>query len=853
MILREKQMKFKLSTVALAMLPAMAITNAAAEEVKPAQYSANSLIVTYKAGTSMAQQSAANNGAQSKRFNNILNGRLAKLTVKTDDIHLLMKRLRKHPAIEHVELDEIITLDEPVAGTTTNDHLYGLLWGLENTGQDIRGTVGTEDADIDADIAWQTTKGTKDIVIGVIDTGVDYTHEDLVNNMWTNIAELNGEDGVDDDNNGYVDDIHGWDAFGSNGDPMDEGGHGTHVAGTIGAEGNNGVGVAGVNHEVSIVGCRFLGPNGGSTSGAIECLDYMLAVKNSGVNLKATNNSWGGGGYSKELEDAIEAHNEAGILFVAAAGNGAVDNDLGAYYPSGYPNDNVLAVASTTNKDGMSGFSQWGLNTVDLGAPGSDIASTYPAALNGGEPGYYYMSGTSMATPHVTGVVGLIASMDEDITVAEMKDVLMNSGDPIDALAGKTVSGKRLNAANAIEMANPVWGYNMESAENTVQVVAGSTANFTIDTSARNEWATGTVDFVTSGDLTATVNPTQISVGQSATVSVSTTAETPFGWYNVMVEGETEGQNDNEGNPIKDRSIAYTVDVLPQGMQEFTFAKNESIALPDGDPTGIESVISLADDITTIDTKVWVNIPSGDSSDFKIKLTSPSGTTKTVYNRQASVGEGLVAEIDLGRAFYGEMVAGDWTLKVADEVRLDRATFAGWSITFDGVGELLPAAPVTNFSYEATGLTVAFNNLSTDNNNDIVSYAWNFGDETTSTEQNPTHTFASDSGYEVSLTATDSRGESTTRTKTVWAATKSLELEVPRQYLSRTGTLRNKLVWLGSEAETVSIFRNGVEIATDVANVGKYTDSERRVTETSFNYQVCDSNGICSPEVLVEF
>jgi len=845
-------MKFKLSTVAIAMLPVMAITSAVAEDAQPAQYSSNSLIVTYKAGSNLADQAAATNGAQSKRFNNILNGRLAKLTVKTDDIHLLMKRLRKHPAIENVELDYHIIVNEPAVAV--DDALYGILWGMKNTGQDVRGTLGTEGADIDAETAWQTTTGSKEVVVGVIDTGVDYTHEDLVNNMWTNTLELNGEDGVDDDGNGYVDDIHGWDAYDNDGDPMDEVGHGTHVAGTIGAEGNNGIGVVGVNHKVSIVGCRFLGPNGGSSSGAITCLDYMLGLKESGVNIKVTNNSWGGGGYSKALEDAISANNDAGILFAAAAGNGASDNDLSDYYPSNYDVPNVISIASTTNKDGMSGFSQWGLNTVDMGAPGSNIVSSYPGHLTeSGESGYYWMSGTSMATPHVSGAAALLASLDEDITVAEMKDILMNSGDSIDALAGKTVSGKRLNVANAVEMANPVWGYNMKSAENTTQVVAGSTANFTIDTSARNDWATGTVNFITSGDLTAAVNPTQISVGQSATVSVVTADDTPFGWYNVMVEGETEGQLDDEGNPIKDRSIAYSVDVLPQGMEEFTFAKNESIAIPDGNHTGIQSIISLADDITTIHTKVWINIPSGDSSDFKIKLTSPSGTTKTVYNRQSSAGEGLVAEIDLGRAFYGEMVAGDWTLQVADEVRLDRATFNGWTITFDGVGELLPAAPVTDFSYTSNELTISFNDLSTDNNNDIESWAWNFGDETTSTEQNPVHTFASDSGYEVSLTATDSRGESTTKTKTVWAASQSLDLDIPRQYLSRRGTLRNKLVWSGSEAETVTITRNGVVIESDVPNTGKYTDSARRVTETSFAYQVCDSNDICSPEVYADF
>ncbi len=848
-------MKFKLSTVALAMLPAMAITSATAAEANTPSYSTDSLIITYKKGVSQNSQRSASRGASAKHFQNILGGRLAKLTYRTGDIHVLMKRLRKHPAIESVELDYHIEVNEPVS--VVNDEKYDKLWGLKNTGQTLtigdRESTGIAGADIDAEIAWQTTTGSKEVVVGVIDTGVDYTHEDLVNNMWTNTLELNGEDGVDDDGNGYVDDIYGWDAFDNEGDPMDEGGHGTHVAGTIGAEGNNGIGVVGVNHNVSIVGCRFLGPNGGQTSGAIACLDYMLGLKESGVNIKVTNNSWGGGSYSKALEDAISANNDAGILFVAAAGNSARDNDQSDYYPSNYDVPNVMSIASTTNKDGMSGFSQWGLTTVDMGAPGSDIASTYPTALQGGNPGYVWMSGTSMATPHVSGVAALVASLDEDISVAEMKDILMSSGDPIDALAGKTVSGKRLNAANAVEMANPVWGYNMESAENTTQVVAGNTASLTIETSARNSWATGTVDFITSGDLASSVSPSEINIGESATLSIQTTAETPFGWYNVMVEGETEGQLDEEGNPIKDRNIAYTVDVLPFGMQEFTFAKNESIAIPDGNLTGIESVISLGDEITTIDTKVWINIPSGDSTDFKIKLTSPSGTTKTLYNRQASVGEGLVAEVDLGRAFYGEMIAGDWTLQVADEVRLDRATFAGWSITFDGVGELLPAAPITEFSYEATGLTVAFTNLSTDNNNDIVSYVWDFGDETTSTEQNPTHTFASDSGYEVSLTATDSRGESTTRTKTVWAADKSLELAIPRQYLSRSGTLRNKLVWSGSEADTVTITRNGVAVATDIANTGTFTDSARRVKETSFDYQVCDSNDVCSPTVLVEF
>jgi subtilisin family serine protease/PKD repeat protein len=844
-------MKFKLSTLAIALLPALAISNTvvAANNVVTPNYSDKSLIVTYKKGTSQATQARASRGTKTKRFQHILGGRLSKLTVRSGDIHVLMKRLRKHPAIESVELDHFITINEPAAAV--DDVHYDKLWGMKNTGQDINGSIGVEGADIDAEAAWLKTTGSKDVVIGVLDTGIDYTHEDLADNMWTNPGEIAG-DGIDNDGNGYIDDIHGWDAYSNDGDPMDEGGHGTHVAGTIGAVGNNGIGVTGVSQDVSMIGCRFLGAEGGTTSGAIECLNYMLAVKSSGVNIKVTNNSWGGGGYSAALVSAIQANNDAGILFVAAAGNSATDNDAGAFYPSNYDVANVLAIASTTNKDKMSGFSQWGLTTVDMGAPGSDIASTYPAALNGGNTGYVWMSGTSMATPYVTGAAALLASIDENMTVAEMKQILMDSGDSIDALAGKTVSGKRLNVANAIDMATPVTGYQLEAAVTEMQVIAGDTATFILDTVARLDWD-GSIALSTSGDLAASVTPSPVTAGQSAELSVPTTADTAFGQYNVVVEGETEGQLDSEGNAIKDRSLAFVVDVLPQSMEEFTFAKNESIDIPDGDANGIQSIITLGDDITTINTKVSINIPTGDSGDFIITLTSPTGTNKTVYDRQNTGDTGLVAEFDLGRAFYGETIAGDWTLTVVDKIRLDRATFKGWTMTFEGVGELLPAAPTTDFSYAAEALTISFTDLSTDNNNDIVSWAWDFGDGNSSEEQNPIHTFTSNNGFEVSLTATDARGESTTKTKTVWASAQSIDLEIPRQYLSRSGTLRNKLVWSGSEAETVTITRNGVAVATDIANTGRFTDSARRITETSFEYQICDSNDVCSPIVLVEF
>jgi len=363
--------------------------------------------------------------------------------------------------------------------------------------------------------------------------------------VWTNFAELNGKPGIDDDGNGYIDDIHGWDAFDNDGDPMDENAHGTHVAGTIGAEGNNGIGVVGVNHEISIVGCRFLGPTGsGTTAGAIGCLDYMLAVKEiNGLNVKVTNNSWGGGPHSQALEDAIIKHNEAGILFVSAAGNNGSDNDKNDYYPANYNVPNVMSIASTTNKDNKSGFSQYGLSTVDMGAPGSDIAST------GLGNAYIWMSGTSMASPQVSGAAALLASVDESISIADMKNILMTTGDSIAGLAGKTVSGKRLNVANAVLEANPVTGYKLAADARFMTVVAGESAAFTLTSVAKLGWG-GTITFGATGELSASFEPETITAGQSTSVNIPTADDTAFGYYNVVVAGNTGEQLDNEGNPI---------------------------------------------------------------------------------------------------------------------------------------------------------------------------------------------------------------------------------------------------------------------------------------------------------------
>ena len=248
-----------------------------------------------------------------------------------------------------------------------NDPSFSSLWGMHNTGQ----SGGTQDADIDAPEAWSVSTGTDTVIVAVIDTGVDYNHEDLAGNMWINEAEYYGTGGFDDDGNGYVDDIYGYDFCNYDPNPMDDNYHGTHCAGTIGAVGNNGKGVAGVCWDVRIMAVKFLDSGGGGwTDDAILCVEYATMM---GANVMS--NSWGGGSYSQGLKDAIDAAGAAGIAFVAAAGNDSVNNDTYPHYPSSYTSSNLIAVAATDRYDARSSFSNYGPTSVDLGAPGSSILS----------------------------------------------------------------------------------------------------------------------------------------------------------------------------------------------------------------------------------------------------------------------------------------------------------------------------------------------------------------------------------------------------------------------------------------------------------------------------------------------
>jgi subtilisin family serine protease len=344
-------------------------------------------------------------------------------------------KIKKQSKVKYVEPD----YEVHIAETIPND-LNPNLWGLNNTGQ----TGGTPDADIDAPQAWDIQTGSSDVVIAVIDTGVDYNHVDLAANMWTNPGEIPGN-GVDDDGNGYVDDVHGYDFYNYDSDPMDDNSHGTHCSGTIAAVGNNGVGVVGVNWTANIMALKFLSAIGsGSLSDAVIAIEYAIAAKQDGVPVVAMSNSWGSGDYSESLEDAIIAANNAGILFIAAAGNNSRNIDGIPFYPASYDVPNIISIAATDHNDNLANFSNYGPVSVDLAAPGVNILSAVPGDI------YGYKSGTSMATPHVSGVAGLIKAQFPGLTYMEIKNRILISVDFKDNLAGKMLAEGRLNARNAL-------------------------------------------------------------------------------------------------------------------------------------------------------------------------------------------------------------------------------------------------------------------------------------------------------------------------------------------------------------------------------------------------------------------
>ena len=333
------------------------------------------------------------------------------------------------------------------ATATDTQFTNGTLWGMYGDGSSPANQYGSQAAE-----AWaRGNVGSDGVYVGIIDEGYQFDHPDLKGNAWTN--PYDPVNGVDDDRNGYVDDTRGWD-FANGDNSVYDGGtrgsqdsHGTHVAGTIGGTANDG-GVVGVNHNVTFISGKFLGRRGGTTANAIKAVDYFTDLKTRhGLNIVATNNSWGGGGYSQALYDAVVRAAKANILFIAAAGNSGTNNDTTASYPSNYDTtagagyDSVIAVAAIDKAGALASFSQYGAKSVDLGAPGVAIMSSVPYN------GYSSYNGTSMATPHVTGGAALYAASHPGSTAKQIRDAILGSVVPTNSLSGKTATGGRLNVS----------------------------------------------------------------------------------------------------------------------------------------------------------------------------------------------------------------------------------------------------------------------------------------------------------------------------------------------------------------------------------------------------------------------
>ena len=459
---------------------------------------------------------------------------LALIHVASGDPVATMAALQAEPTVLRTGLNYLMTTQ-----VVPNDSLFGSTWGMNNTASQLN--------DIDAPQAWDIYTGDPNYRVAVIDTGIDFNHPDLQGNIWVNPGEI-ANDGIDNDGNGYIDDVRGWNFVTNTNNPQDGNGHGTHVSGTIAAKGNNGIGVAGVAWNAKIVPLKFLSDTGsGTTANAIKAIDYCTAN-----GIKLSNNSWGGGLFDSLLLQAITNAGAADHLFIGAAGNSALNIDVSLSYPASYNLSNMVNVASTTNTGALSVFSNYGVATVQVAAPGSNIFSTWPVGLTVlGQPnGYNSISGTSMAAPHVTGLAALLRGKMPSWTATQVRSAILGSTKPLTALAGKVGREGIISAYNAL------LGTNVEAIPPTVNAVrTPATANAAGWNNANVTVAiTGTDNVGGSGvrDIKYTINAgtTITAAGSTTNVVRSTDGIATLAYW----------ATDNSGNVSPAGSMTVRVD-----------------------------------------------------------------------------------------------------------------------------------------------------------------------------------------------------------------------------------------------------------------------------------------------------
>jgi serine protease len=596
-----------------------------------------------------------------------------------------------------------------------NDPLFWNQWDLHNTGQN----GGIFDVDIDAPEAWDVTTGSDSVIVAVIDTGIDYRHPDLAANIWTNPGEIPGN-GIDDDRNGYVDDVHGYDFANRDGDPMDDHFHGTHVAGTIGAVGDNGIGIAGINWRVKLMALKFLDASGGGyTSDAIAALNYAVAN-----GAKVSNNSWGGGDFSQAFLTALRNAAARGHIFVAAAGNDSSDNDTYPFYPANYNVENVVSVAATDGADKLAWFSNYGRRTVDLAAPGVGILSTLPtrqtpAMRDAGLPTEYgTLSGTSMATPHVAGVIALVQGLHPDWSVSQVVQQVLATTDAVPG-AARTISGGRLNAAGAVGNPPPDDRPPRVISSDPPGNVTGTVDRVQILFSEPIDVATFTLDDIVS--FTGPSGPIAVQsvapvAGSSRQFEIRFAPQTEEGTYTLVIGPQISDlagnllDQDGDGTGGEDPQDRYTARFAIVGA--FVFASDD-VPAPIRGFTAVGSYLTINQDIPIGDLNVQVDISYHQVGSLLLILVSPGGNyailslfngdgadyQNTIFDDEASTPisqgnapfAGSYQPDDPLSVFDGENARGTWTLWVQNWgfSRL-RGTLNSWSLTISMDGAAPP-------------------------------------------------------------------------------------------------------------------------------------------------------------------
>ena len=581
--------KWSLTSACIALMLLVAVgtgqerTQGSARPTSPPDAAPNEVLLKFASGLGAAQRDGILKGRGAGRIK-----RFASLDIdyvrlpSSANIHAQINALRKVEGVLAVQANfrrRVITNRLP---TTPNDPLFldDTLWGIKK---------------IKAPEAWSTfIPGSPAVIIANIDTGVDYTHPDLAANMWRNPLEIPGN-GVDDDLNGYVDDVHGIDVANGDGDPRDDQGHGTHTIGTAAAVGNNGIGVVGVTWNTRVMSCKFLDASGfGTDAGAIECFNYIVAMRSRGENIRVTSNSWGEqrtpGLQSTVLEAAIDTAGAVGILNVFGAGNDGTNNDTQPFDPASYASPSIIAVASSNANDRRSFFSNYGATSVDIAAPGENIVSTYPGGA------YESASGTSMATPHVAGAAALLMGMNPGLTPLEVKQLLMSNADQVGNWAGKVASNGRLNvfrAASAVGTVEP----NEPPTVTVTQPAAGAVFKVpvTVAIAAVANDTDGTVQYVT---FFANGSP----IGQDSS-SPYTAAWTPApGVYTITAIATDDKFSIGSSPPVSVTVLDNEPPVVsltsPAAGAVFTSPATVTLTADASDPEGtVQSVTFFANDV----------------------------------------------------------------------------------------------------------------------------------------------------------------------------------------------------------------------------------------------------------------